>query len=103
MLVIVGVNAFATSMWELYWWPALAECGKAVRRSSGGSGGSGTSRYGSWYGRRKVVRGEGVKEYYRLRGEFEHSWYNGQGDIRVMGQAKRKELVSQLSVVTGGG
>ena len=85
MLVIVSVNAFASCMWELYWWPALAECGKGLRRSGGGR-----SREGSWYGRRKVVRGEGVKEYYRLRGEFEQNWYDGQGDVRVLGHTKRK-------------
>ena len=83
MLAVVGVNAFASAMWELYWWPALAECGKGLRRA-------GRGREGSWYGRRKVVRGEGVKEYYRLRGEFEQNWYDGQGDLRVLGSGKRK-------------
>ena len=77
MLLVVLINAFASCMWELYWYPGLVHCVKEVRRR--GTGG----KEGSWYGRRKVVKGGSVKEYYALRGEFEQNWYGGRGDIRV--------------------
>jgi cation-transporting P-type ATPase 13A2 len=79
MLFIVAVNAFASCMWELYWYPALVECAKGLRRRGRGE------KEGSWFGRRKVVKGDGVKEYYVLRGEFEQNWYDGRGDVRVLG------------------
>ena len=83
MLLVVAVNAMMSAMWELMWYPALVQAAKEVRRR--GSGG----KEGSWYGRRKVVRGQQVKEYYELRGEFEQWWEGGKGDTRVMTEAAK--------------
>ena len=83
MLLIVAINALASVMWELMWYPAIVQLVKEVmRRGSGG-------KEGSWFGRRKVVRGQHVKEYYELRGAYEAYWESGKGDTRVMTQAAR--------------
>jgi hypothetical protein len=69
IFLFVLVNAFMSSIYELFIFPFFVRKYKLWHRSRYG-------RMGTVFGRKKIVSGPNVKEYCLLRGEFEDAWKN---------------------------
>ncbi len=67
IFMLVLVNVLVSSCWELLFFPALLAEYKGWKKRRGG-------QMGKVYGRMKKITGQGVKEWHRLRAEFEENW-----------------------------